>query len=135
MLKIGFDHGLYRARHVIVREGRANNSADLRVFIRPPAERDLIEFFAVLFDAEQADIADVMMAARIDAAGYINGQAANIMLAADVFEFSADGLGGRNLARIGEVAVIQAGAGDDVADMADIGRGESVYLEAEPQAE
>src|SRR5581483_12486516 len=42
------------------------------ILIGLAAERDLIELLAVLLDAENADMADVMMAAGIDAAGNID---------------------------------------------------------------
>ena len=41
------------------------------MFALSPAEGDLIPLAAILIDAQDADIADVVMAAGIDAAGNI----------------------------------------------------------------
>jgi hypothetical protein len=38
------------------------------------AERDLVELLAILLDAQDADVADVMMAARVDAARDVDVQ-------------------------------------------------------------
>ena len=49
------------------------------VLVGTAADRDLIELLAVLLDAENADVADMVMAAGIDAAGNIDVQAAEIV--------------------------------------------------------
>ena len=60
------------------RHGRAEQRAELGVFVGRAAERDLVEFLALLIDAEDADVADVMVAAGVDAAGDLDVQLAEI---------------------------------------------------------
>ena len=50
------------------RDGRADQRAKRRVLVGLAAERDLIELLAVFLHAENADMADVMVTAGIDAA-------------------------------------------------------------------
>ena len=57
-----------------VGHGRTEQRAELGLLVGAAAERDLVEFLAVLLDAEQADVADVMMAAGVDAAGNVDVQ-------------------------------------------------------------
>jgi hypothetical protein len=45
------------------------------------AERHLVEFRALLLDAEDADMADMVMAAGVDAAGNLELQLADVALA------------------------------------------------------
>ena len=52
-----------------------------RVLVGRAAERDLVEFRALLLDAENADMADMVMAAGIDAAGDLDLQLADLALA------------------------------------------------------
>ena len=63
-----------------VRHGRTDQRAELRILVGAAAERDLIELLAVLLDAENADMADMMMAAGIDAAGNVDVQPAEVAL-------------------------------------------------------
>jgi len=51
------------------------------MLISRTAERHLIEFRALLLDAENADMADMMMATGIDAAGNLQLQLADLALA------------------------------------------------------
>ena len=94
------------------------------VLVGAAAERDLVEFLAVLVDAENADMADMVMAAGIDAAGDLDLQLADIEQAGQVGEVLADLLRDRDRAGIGERAIVEAGAGDDVADQAEVRRRE-----------
>ncbi len=80
------------------------------------AERDLVEFGTLLLDAEDADMADMVMAAGVDAAGNLDLQLADLAPARSA---SAESLGDllrdRDGARIGQRAIVQARAGNDVA--------------------
>ena len=89
------------------------------------AERDLVEFLAFPLDAEDADVAGMVMAAGVDAAGDLDLQRADLLLPAGVGEALGDALGDRDRAGVGERAIVEAGAGDDVGDEAGIGGGEA----------
>ncbi len=85
------------------------------------AERDLVELLALLIEAENADMADMVVAAGIDAARDVDLQRADLLLAVKIGEAARDALGDRNGARCRQRAVVEAGAGDDVADQPEIG--------------
>src|SRR5215469_13858464 len=78
-------------------------------------------------------MADMVMAAGIDAARDLDGELADLALALRIGEALAQALGDGNRARIGEAAIVQARAGDDVADEADIRRGQAQGLEPIPE--
>jgi hypothetical protein len=61
-------------------EAAADDLADRGVFIRRAAERDLVELLALLLDAENADVADMVVAAGVDAAGDLDLQFADVAL-------------------------------------------------------
>ena len=61
----------------------------VRTFVGLAAERDLIKLLAVLLDAENADMADMVMAAGIDAAGNVDVQPAEIALQIEIAEARA----------------------------------------------
>ena len=75
---IGVDHGLDHVGHFVGGERRADHLArrrrpvDLRA-VRA-AERDLVPLLAVLVDAEDADVAAVVVAAGVDAAADVAGR-------------------------------------------------------------
>src|SRR5579862_2320561 len=50
------------------------------------AEADLVEFDAVLIDAEDADVADMVVAAGVDAAGDLDLEVADVVLARELGE-------------------------------------------------
>jgi len=71
----------------------------------PSAEEDLVGFLALLVDAENADVADMVVAARIDAARTIvHMQRANLVLEFLVGKHGLHFIGDRDRARVGEVA-------------------------------
>ena len=51
-----------------------------------PPRRELVEFLALLVDAEDADVADVVMAAGVDAAGDLDLELADLVLAVGIGE-------------------------------------------------
>ena len=111
----------------------ADQRAERGILVGLAAKRDLIKFLAVLLDAENADMADMVMAAGIDAAGNIDVQPAEIALQIEIAEAPRDLLRDRDRARIGEAAIIEAGAGDDVGDEIDVRRGDADRVERAPQ--
>src|SRR6185295_14369908 len=88
-----------------------------------------------LIDAENADMAGMMMTARIDAAGHFDFELADILLPLEIGEALADPLRNRDRPRIGEIAIVEARAADDVGDEAEIGRRQAVQLEDLPHRE
>ena len=70
-------------------------------------------------------MADVMMAAGVDAAGNLDLERADVARAGAVAEALGEALGDRDRARGRQRAIIEARAGDDVADEARVGRGEA----------
>src|SRR5580704_7313339 len=67
-LHVSRDHVLDDIGNLRIGHRRADQGAELGVLVGAAADGDLIELLAVLLDAENADMADVMMAAGIDAA-------------------------------------------------------------------
>src|SRR5580704_5271022 len=55
-----------------IRHGRANQRTKLRIGVCLSAQCDLIKLLAVLLNAKNADVADVVMAASVDAAGNVD---------------------------------------------------------------
>src|SRR6202000_1757652 len=66
--EIGFHDILDDICDFAVLHRRSDPGAELRLLVGAAADGDLVDFLAVLLDAENADMADVMMAAGIDAA-------------------------------------------------------------------
>src|SRR6266571_1656539 len=115
------------------RHRRTDQRAERRVLVGAPADRHLVEFLAVLLDAENADVADMMMAARVDAAGYVDVQAAEAAGDVEIAEAARQVLRHRDRARIGEAAVVEPRAGDDVRHQPDVGGGDADRVERAPQ--
>src|ERR1700761_5457726 len=112
---------------------RADQRAELGVLIGAAADGDLVDFLAVLLDAENADMADMVMAAGIDAAGNIDVQPADqvggIMVGKAARQFLRD----RDRTRIRQRTIVEARAGDDIRDQVDVGRGEAELVQRLPQ--
>ena len=91
------------------------------VLVAGAAERDLVELLAFALQSEDADVAGMVMAAGVDAAGDLDLQRADVLLPERIGEALGDPFGDRDRARGGERAIVEAGAGDDVGDEAGIG--------------
>src|SRR6266852_9465105 len=102
-----------------VRDGRSEQRAKLRPFVGTTPKGDLVELLAVFLDAQNADMADVMVAAGIDAARDVDVQPAKVASKIEIAEPTCQLLGDRNSAGIGKAAVVEPGAGDDVGDETD----------------
>src|SRR5215470_2583398 len=74
-LEIGRRDVLDDVRHLGIGHSGANECTQLGILISLPADRDLEELLAVLLDAEQTDVADVMVAAGVDTAGDVDVKA------------------------------------------------------------
>src|SRR3546814_14120728 len=88
---------------LVVGEGGADDLPERSVLVGAAAEGDLVEFLALLVDAEDADVAHVMMAAGVDAAGDLDLEVADLVLAFQVAEARGDALGDGDGSRVGEV--------------------------------
>ncbi|OGA28514.1 MAG: hypothetical protein A3I01_00445 [Betaproteobacteria bacterium RIFCSPLOWO2_02_FULL_65_24] len=96
------------------------------------ADGDLVELLALLVHAENADVADVVMAAGIHAARDVEVELADIVQVVQIVEAPLDRLGHGNGLGIGERAEVPAGAGDDVGQQADVGRSQAERLDFAP---
>ena len=74
----------------------------------------------------------MMVAAGIDAAADLQLQLAQLLLPVGIGKALRDLLRDGNRARIGKAAIIQTGAGDDVADEIEIGGAEIGFLQRLP---
>src|SRR5258708_6861518 len=122
-LQVALDQPLDDVRHLRPRKRRAEHFAERRLHARTyftlvAADLDLVPLLAVLIDAEDADMADMMMAAGIHAAGDVEVELADVVQVVEVVEAPLDRLGHRNRLGIGELAEVAAPAGDDVGEVA-----------------
>src|SRR5262249_20889577 len=69
-----------------VRDGRPEQRAKLGPFVGAAAKGNLVELLAIFLDAENADVADVMVAAGIDAAGNVDVQPAKVASKIEIAE-------------------------------------------------
>src|SRR3546814_17548746 len=69
LLQVGGNDVVDGLDHLVVGEGGADDLPERSVLVGAAAEGDLVEFLALLVDAEDADVAHVMMAAGVAAAG------------------------------------------------------------------
>lgn len=120
-LEIGVDDRLDRIDDCLTRKTGTQNFAKRAILVGGAAERDLIGFDAFLLKPENADTGDVMVAAGVDAARNIDMELANVGGTTVLPEAFGNALRNRDRACGRERAIIQAGAGDDVGDKADIG--------------
>src|SRR5271156_4743145 len=118
--------------HLRIGHRGTEQHAKLGVFVGLAAERDLIKLLTVFLDAENADVADMVMAAGVDAAGNVDMQPAEVAREVVVTETPGDFLRDRNRSRIREVAIIEARAGDNIGDEPDIRRRAADCVELTP---
>ena len=76
---------------------------------------------------------DVMMAAGVDTAGNVDVQPSEVVRQVEIAEPAADLLRHRDGARIGEAAIVEARASDDVGDQVDVGRGNADLVQRPPK--
>ena len=99
---------------------------------RPPIVH-LVEFLAVLLHPENADVADVMVAAGVNAAGNIDVQTAERARQIVIAETPRQLLRDRDRARVGEVAIVEPRARDDVGHQPNIRGRDAEPIECAPQ--
>src|SRR5690606_15699864 len=112
MGEIGVDHDLDRIGDLAGTEAAADDLTDRGLLVAGTAQRDLVELGALLLHAQYADMADMMVAAGIDAAGDLDLELADFFLPRLRAEALRNLLRHWNRARIGQCAIIEAGAGD-----------------------
>ncbi len=84
------------------RERRSDDLRQRRVSSGIAAERDLVPLFAFLIDAENADVADVVMAAGVHASRDVQADVAEIVQIVDIVEALLNRLRDRNRLRVRE---------------------------------
>src|SRR5207302_1895699 len=89
------------------------------------ADLDLVPLLAVLIHAEDADVAHVVVAARVHAAGNVQIELADVVLVIEIIEAPLDRFRDRNGLRICQRAEIATRAADDVRQQPEIRRGET----------
>src|SRR5262249_21000071 len=132
-LEIGGGDILDHVRHLGVGHGRPEQRSELGLLVGPPADGHLVILLAVLLDPEDADVADVVVAAGIDAAGNVDVQAPQVPRHIEIAEAAGELRGNGDRARISEAAIVEARAGDNVGDEPDIGDRHADRLERAPQ--
>src|SRR5215469_13034595 len=132
-LEIGGGDVLDHIGDLAVRHRRPKDLAELGALVGTAADRHLVVFLAVLLDAEDADVPDVMVTAGVDAAGDVDVQPSEVASQIESLEAARDLLGHRDRARVGQAAIVETGAGDDVGDEIDVGRGDPDFVECPPQ--
>src|SRR5258708_2119262 len=129
-----FDH----VRDLGAREGRADDLAEGGTAAGPDfalvaADLDLVPLLAVLVDAENADMADVVVAAAVHASRNVPIDFTDVVQIIEVVETLLNCLGHRNRLAVRKRAQVPARAADDVGEQADIGRGEPQRPDLLPQ--
>src|SRR5262249_9826844 len=132
-LEIGGGDVLDHVGDLVVWHRRTQDLAELGTLVGAAANRHLVKFLAVLLDAENADMPDVMVTAGVDAAGDVDVQPSEIASQIKILEAARDFFGHRDRARVGQAAVVETGARDDVGDEIDVGRGDADFVERAPQ--
>ena len=120
-LQVALDQFLHHGRHFRARERRTEHAAERRLRAGPrlalvAADFDLVPLLAVLVDAEDADVTDMVVPAGIHAAGDIEIELADVMHVIEVIEALLDRLRHRNRLGVGKRAEVAAGAGNDVGE-------------------
>src|SRR3989338_1289667 len=99
--EIGADQLVNGGGDLVGRQGRTQDLADRGVFRARAAQRQLVEFLALLIDAQDADVGHVVVAAGVDAAADLDLQLADLLGAIQIGELAGDVLGDRDRAGVG----------------------------------
>src|SRR5262245_48639987 len=102
---VGGDNRFDRGDDAICGEGRADDVSERGRFVGAAAECHLVELLALLVDAENADMADMVMAAGIDTAGDLDLELADGLEPVELLERQRDPLSDRDRAGVGEAAI------------------------------
>src|SRR6185369_10466169 len=124
VLEVALDQRLDHVGYVGAREGGPEDLAQ-RSGRLIAADLDLVPLLAVLVDAEDADVSDMVVAAGVHAAGDVEVELADLVQVVEVVEALLDRLRHRDRLRVGERAEVAARAADDVGEQADVRRREA----------
>src|SRR6266568_5010499 len=136
--EVAIDQPLDHVGHLGAGEGRADHLAQRRAHARADlalvaADLDLVPLLAVLVDSEDADMADMMVAAGVHAARDVEVELADVVQVVQVVEALLDRLRDRDRLGVGERAEIAARAADDVGEQPQVGRREAERLDFPPE--
>src|SRR6185295_15527638 len=129
-LEVGVDQAFDDVGNVGACERRPDDPADPSLL--RAADGDLVPLLAVLVDAKNPYVADVMVAAGVHAAGNIQVELADVVQVIEVVETALDRLGHGNGLGVGERAEIAARAGDDVGQEPDVRRRQPLVAQIAP---
>src|SRR5450755_3163021 len=132
-LAIDIDDALYGIGHGALRHGGTDHLAQCGEAVHRAAEGDLIPLLAVLLDAENPDVSDVMMAAGIHAAGHLDFDFPKIVEIVEIIKALLNIRRDTDRAGVGETAEIKPGAGNHVRQHADVGGRKLLATQREPR--
>ncbi len=137
LLPVDLDDARDCVRHVALTHRRPDDLSERGESVDRAAKRDLVPLLAVLVDAENANVSDVMMAAGVHAARHLDLDVAQVVEIVEIVEALLDLLGHIESSGIGERAEIQPRTGDHVGERADVGKrqAELVQLPATVRAD
>src|SRR5690606_22641475 len=119
--QVGFDDGFDRVHDLVGAETPADDLAERGILVCGTAKRHLVKFRSLLLHTENADMADMVVPAGIDAAGDVELQFTYVAMALQRGEPLCDLLIHGNRTRIGQRAKVEPGAGNYVGDELDTG--------------
>src|SRR5579871_4991602 len=114
-------------------ERAAEHFAERRVLALRAADLDLIPLLTVLVDAEDAYVADVVVAAGVHATRNIEVELADVEQIVEVLETGADRLRDRNRLGVGQRTEVAPRAADDVGEQPDVRRRHAEPAQLQPQ--
>src|SRR5690606_19742262 len=114
LLDVDLDQLVDHVGHFLLGEGRAEDLRQAGLAAGAAAEGHLVELLALLVHAEDADVADVVVAAGVHAAGDVEVEVADVEQVVQVVEAALDGFGHRDRLGVGQGAEVAARAADDV---------------------
>src|SRR3974390_1238066 len=89
-LAIGLDDPLESDRHLVLRDRGADHLTERGEAVGRAAEAYLVPLLAVLVDAEDADVADGVMAAGVHATGHLDLDLAEVVEVVEIVEALLD---------------------------------------------
>src|SRR3569832_1390899 len=104
--EVAADHALDGVGDLVLAEAWSHDLTNARVLRTRAAELELVELHALLVDAQNPDVSGMVMAAGIDAAGNLDLEFADMMLAVEIGETLGEFLCDRDRAGIREIAII-----------------------------
>src|SRR6266702_8112608 len=131
--QISFHDVLDDVGNLVELDAGADQIAKRGALVGTAADGDLVDLLAVLLDTENADMADMVMATGIDAAGDVDVQPADQIGEFVIGEAPRQFLSDRDRARICQRAVVEPRAGDDVRNQIDVRRRKAELVERFPQ--